>query len=94
MGGPDWSSKEGVGDALHRISTLLLHAFTQIDPTDPDAEEPIEALYGKHQLTEHFWAAGLQASAQWPDFCSSLPSLPKASFTATRGSSARATAPA
>lgn len=39
------------------IDLLLLHAFTQIDPTDPDAEDPIEALYGKHQLTEHFWAA-------------------------------------
>ena len=39
------------------IDLLLLHAFTQIDPTDPDAEDPIEDLYGKHQLTEHFWAA-------------------------------------
>ena len=39
------------------IDLLLLHAFTQIDPTDPDAEDPIEELYGKHQLTEHFWAA-------------------------------------
>lgn len=39
------------------IDLLLLHAFTQIDPSDPDAEDPIEALYGKHQLTVHFWAA-------------------------------------
>ena len=39
------------------IDLLLLHAFTQIDPTDPDAEDPVEVLYGKHQLTDHFWAA-------------------------------------
>ena len=39
------------------IDLLLLHAFTQIDPTDPDAEDPVEGLYGKHELTDHFWAA-------------------------------------
>ena len=39
------------------IDLLLLHAFSRIDPTDPDAEDPIEEVYGKHQLTEHFWAA-------------------------------------
>lgn len=39
------------------IDKLLLHAFTQLDPADPDGEDPVEALYSSHQLSSHFWQA-------------------------------------
>jgi uncharacterized protein (TIGR02687 family) len=39
------------------IDKLLLHAFLQLDPADPDGEDPVEALYSSHQLTSHFWKA-------------------------------------
>lgn len=39
------------------IDKLLLHAFTQLDPAEPDGEDPVEALYSSHQLTSHFWQA-------------------------------------
>ena len=28
------------------IDKLLLHAFSQLDPANPDGDEPVEALYG------------------------------------------------
>jgi uncharacterized protein (TIGR02687 family) len=37
------------------IDKLLLHAFGQLDPTNPDGDDPVEALYGSHQLISHFW---------------------------------------
>jgi uncharacterized protein (TIGR02687 family) len=39
------------------IDKLLLHAFSQLDPANPDGEDPVEALYGNHQLSRHFWRA-------------------------------------
>ena len=39
------------------IDKLLLHAFSQLDPANPDADDPVEALYGSHQLSRHFWQA-------------------------------------
>jgi len=37
------------------IDKLLLDAFRQADSAD--ADDPIEALYGSHQLSAHFWRA-------------------------------------
>ena len=39
------------------IDKLLLHAFSQLDPANPDGDDPVEALYGNHQLSSHFWKA-------------------------------------
>jgi uncharacterized protein (TIGR02687 family) len=39
------------------IDKLLLHAFSQLDPANPDGDDPVEALYGNHQLSRHFWRA-------------------------------------
>ena len=39
------------------IDKLLLHAFGQLDPANPDGDDPVEALYGSHQLSSHFWKA-------------------------------------
>lgn len=39
------------------IDKLLLHAFSQLDPAHPDGDDPVEALYGNHQLSSHFWKA-------------------------------------
>jgi len=39
------------------IDKLLLHAFSQLEPTNPDGEDPVEALYGNHRLSGHFWRA-------------------------------------
>ena len=39
------------------IDKLLLHAFCQLDPANPDGDDPVEALYGTHQLSSHFWRA-------------------------------------
>jgi uncharacterized protein (TIGR02687 family) len=39
------------------IDKLLLHAFSQLDPANPDGDDPVEALYGNHQLSGHFWRA-------------------------------------
>jgi len=39
------------------IDKLLLHAFCQLDPANPDGEDPVEALYGNHHLSRHFWRA-------------------------------------
>jgi uncharacterized protein (TIGR02687 family) len=39
------------------IDKLLLHAFSQLDPANPDGDDPVEALYGNHQLSAHFWQA-------------------------------------
>ena len=39
------------------IDKLLLHAFSQLDPAIPDGDDPVEALYGNHQLSVHFWRA-------------------------------------
>ena len=39
------------------IDKLLLHAFSQLDPANPDGDDPVEALYGHHQLSRHFWRA-------------------------------------
>ena len=39
------------------IDKLLLHAFSQLDPANPDGEDPVEALYGNHRLSGHFWRA-------------------------------------
>ncbi|MCX5951604.1 MAG: BREX-1 system phosphatase PglZ type A [Cyanobacteria bacterium] len=39
------------------IDKLLLHAFSQLDPAIPDGDDPVEALYGNHQLSRHFWRA-------------------------------------
>lgn len=39
------------------IDKLLLHAFSQLDPANPDGDDPVEALYGHHQLSSHFWRA-------------------------------------
>jgi uncharacterized protein (TIGR02687 family) len=39
------------------IDKLLLHAFGQLDPANPDGDDPVEALYGNHQLSSHFWKA-------------------------------------
>jgi uncharacterized protein (TIGR02687 family) len=39
------------------IDKLLLHAFGQLDPAIPDGDDPVEALYGNHQLSSHFWKA-------------------------------------
>jgi uncharacterized protein (TIGR02687 family) len=39
------------------IDKLLLHAFSQLDPANPDGDDPVEALYGNHQLSAHFWKA-------------------------------------
>jgi uncharacterized protein (TIGR02687 family) len=39
------------------IDKLLLHAFSQLDPANPDGDDPVEALYGNHQLSSHFWRA-------------------------------------
>ena len=38
------------------IDKLLLHAFCQQDPADPEGD-PVEALYSSHQLSSHFWKA-------------------------------------
>jgi hypothetical protein len=37
------------------IDKLLLHAFSQLDPANPDGHDPVEALYGNLQLSRHFW---------------------------------------
>ena len=39
------------------IDKLLLHAFSQLDPANPDGDDPVEDLYGNHQLSSHFWRA-------------------------------------
>lgn len=39
------------------IDKLLLHAFSQLDPGTLDGDDPVEALYGNHQLSGHFWKA-------------------------------------
>jgi uncharacterized protein (TIGR02687 family) len=39
------------------IDKLLLHAFSQLGPANPDGEDPVEALYGNHRLSGHFWKA-------------------------------------
>ena len=39
------------------IDKLLLQAFSQLDPANPDGDDPVEALYGNHQLSRHFWRA-------------------------------------
>ena len=39
------------------IDKLLLHAFSQLDPGNPDGNDPVEDLYGSHQLSSHFWKA-------------------------------------
>jgi uncharacterized protein (TIGR02687 family) len=39
------------------IDKLLLHAFSQLDPANPDGDDPVEALYGNHRLSGHFWRA-------------------------------------
>ncbi|MFM9104869.1 MAG: BREX-1 system phosphatase PglZ type A, partial [Cyanobium sp.] len=39
------------------IDKLLLHAFSQLDPVNPNGDDPVEALYGNHQLSGHFWKA-------------------------------------
>ena len=39
------------------IDKVLLHAFGQLDPANPDGDDPVEALYGSHQLISHFWKA-------------------------------------
>ena len=39
------------------IDKLLLQAFSQLDPANPDGDDPVEALYGNHQLSGHFWRA-------------------------------------
>jgi uncharacterized protein (TIGR02687 family) len=39
------------------IDKLLLHAFSQLDPSDPDGVDPIEATYRKAKLCSHFWQA-------------------------------------
>ena len=39
------------------IDKLLLHAFSQLDPAHPDGDDPVETLYGNHQLSRHFWKA-------------------------------------
>ena len=39
------------------IDKLLLRAFNQLDPTDAEADDPVEATYGSAQLSEHFWKA-------------------------------------
>ncbi len=39
------------------IDKLLLQAFSQLDPANPDGDDPVEALYGSHQLSGHFWKA-------------------------------------
>ena len=41
----------------HDIDKLLLHAFSQLDPANPDGDDPVEALYGHHQLCDYFWKA-------------------------------------
>ncbi|QNI70730.1 hypothetical protein CyaNS01_01598 [Cyanobium sp. NS01] len=37
------------------IDKLLLRAFSQLDPTDAEADDPVEATYGSAQLSGHFW---------------------------------------
>ncbi len=39
------------------IDQLLLHAFGQLDPANPDGDDPVEALYGNHRLSSYFWKA-------------------------------------
>ncbi len=39
------------------IDKLLLHAFSQLEPANPDGDDPVEALYGSQQLSGHFWKA-------------------------------------
>lgn len=39
------------------IDKLLLHAFGQLDPANPDGDDPVEALNGSHQLSSYFWKA-------------------------------------
>ena len=39
------------------IDKLLQHAFLQLDPANPDGDDPVEALYGSQQLGSHFWKA-------------------------------------
>jgi uncharacterized protein (TIGR02687 family) len=39
------------------IDQLLQHAFSQLDPSDPDGVDPVEATYRKSQLNSHFWQA-------------------------------------
>ena len=39
------------------IDKLLLHVFSQLDPANPDGDDPVEALYGNQQLSGHFWRA-------------------------------------
>jgi uncharacterized protein (TIGR02687 family) len=39
------------------IDKLLLHAFSQLDPANPDGDDPVEAVYGNHQLSGHLWKA-------------------------------------
>ncbi|MCX5947011.1 MAG: BREX-1 system phosphatase PglZ type A [Cyanobacteria bacterium] len=37
------------------IDKLLQHAFCQLDPSDSEADDPVEALYASHQLNGFFW---------------------------------------
>ena len=37
------------------IDKVLQHAFCQLDPSDSEADDPVEALYASHQLSSHFW---------------------------------------
>jgi uncharacterized protein (TIGR02687 family) len=37
------------------IDQLLQHAFSQLDPADQDADDPVEAAYGSAELSNHFW---------------------------------------
>ncbi len=39
------------------IDKLLLHAFSELEPANPDGDDPVEALYGSQQLSGHFWKA-------------------------------------
>ncbi len=39
------------------IDKLLLHVFSQLEPANPDGDDPVEGLYGNHQLSSHFWKA-------------------------------------
>ncbi|QPN59737.1 BREX-1 system phosphatase PglZ type A [Synechococcus sp. CBW1002] len=39
------------------IDKLLLHAFGQLAPANPDGDDPVETLYGNHQLSSYFWKA-------------------------------------
>lgn len=39
------------------VDKLLLHAFCHLDPTNPDGDDPVVALYGKAKLAGYFWQA-------------------------------------